>query len=81
MFPCSGIKCQAWLYVPKNTEEKPPVVLAAHGVGTCHSTLPQWESKVHVSIFATTEVALPTKLSNLAPLRGSSFHIEPHCSG
>jgi len=32
-FPCSEVMCQAWLYLPKNTQEKPPVVLAAHGVG------------------------------------------------
>jgi len=33
MFPCSGVKCQAWLYLPKGAEEKPPIVVAAHGVG------------------------------------------------
>lgn len=32
-FPCSGVKCQAWLYVPKHSKEKPPVIVAAHGVG------------------------------------------------
>ena len=32
-FPCSGVKCQAWLYLPKHTEEKPPVIVAAHGIG------------------------------------------------
>lgn len=33
MFPCSGVKCQAWLYLPKGAEEKPPIVVAAHGIG------------------------------------------------
>lgn len=36
MFPCSGVQCQAWLYLPKaaaESGEKPPVVVAAHGLG------------------------------------------------
>jgi hypothetical protein len=37
-FPCSGVKCQAWLYMPKHSEEKPPVIVAAHGVGECHGS-------------------------------------------
>lgn len=32
-FPCSGLKCQAWLYLPKGTQGKPPIVVAAHGLG------------------------------------------------
>jgi len=31
-FPCSGVRCEAWLYLPKRTDGvKPPVVLVAHG--------------------------------------------------
>lgn len=34
-FPCSGVQCQAWLYLPKATPGGglPPVVVAAHGLG------------------------------------------------
>lgn len=34
-FPCSGVRCQAWLYRPKSVPagSKPPVVIAAHGLG------------------------------------------------
>lgn len=33
-FPCSDVKCQAWLYLPKHTDSsKPPIVVAAHGLG------------------------------------------------
>lgn len=35
-FPCSGVRCQAWLYMPKaSSGAKPPVVVAAHGLGAC----------------------------------------------
>jgi poly(3-hydroxybutyrate) depolymerase len=33
-FQSQGVKCQAWLYMPKQHEgAKPPVVVAAHGLG------------------------------------------------
>uniref|UniRef100_A0A383W7U6 Serine aminopeptidase S33 domain-containing protein n=1 Tax=Tetradesmus obliquus TaxID=3088 RepID=A0A383W7U6_TETOB len=35
-FPCSGERCQAWLYMPKQglaPGRKPPIVIAAHGLG------------------------------------------------
>jgi poly(3-hydroxybutyrate) depolymerase len=35
MFPCSGVRCQAWLYLPTSSSNGalPPVVVAAHGLG------------------------------------------------
>ncbi|GBF89933.1 hypothetical protein Rsub_02637 [Raphidocelis subcapitata] len=33
-FPCSGVRCEAWLYTPKRSDgAKPPLVLLAHGMG------------------------------------------------
>jgi acetyl esterase/lipase len=34
-FPCSGVSCEAWLYMPKQQPPAtpPPVVLMAHGMG------------------------------------------------
>ncbi|KAF8059405.1 aidA [Scenedesmus sp. PABB004] len=33
-FPCSGVRCQAWLYLPAPPPAaKPPIIVAAHGLG------------------------------------------------
>lgn len=33
-FPCSGVRCEAWVYLPKRSDgAKPPLVLVAHGLG------------------------------------------------
>lgn len=41
-FPCSGLRCQAWLYMPTGSgRAKPPVVVAAHGLGVCCAVVQQ----------------------------------------
>ncbi|KAI8463648.1 MAG: alpha/beta-hydrolase [Monoraphidium minutum] len=33
-FPCSGVRCEAWLYLPKAAgAKKPPLVIIGHGMG------------------------------------------------
>ena len=41
-FPCSGLNCEAWLYMPKSCGvERPPVVILGHGkllgLGACYA--------------------------------------------